>query len=179
VQHRHSLRHLLQDSITALAAMAVYGDATAITGLAATAPTALMHTGYSRDFEREADTFAFDLLKKTGRSPLAFANAMTALEAAHDKHRDRGEGTCKDDPKKAGDADGKTDPEDRQNERECDKDCNKGSDRDSDKLAKPAEPKAADGVEPKVRRRGLSGDYLSTHPAISERIEAAKEAARR
>ena len=83
VQHRHSLRHLLQSSITALAVAAIYGDVGSLTGLAVTAPTVLAHTGYSRDFEREADTFAFALLKKTGRSPAAFATAMRALEKSH------------------------------------------------------------------------------------------------
>lgn len=83
VQHRHSLRHLLQDSISALAAAAIYGDVASLTGLAVTAPTVLAHNGYSRDFEREADAFAFGLLKKTGRSPKAFAAAMRALEKSH------------------------------------------------------------------------------------------------
>jgi Zn-dependent protease with chaperone function len=80
VQHRHSLRHVLQSSMTALAAAAIYGDVASLTGIAVTAPTVLAHNGYSRDFEREADTFAFALLKKTGRSPKAFASAMEALE---------------------------------------------------------------------------------------------------
>ena len=83
VQHRHSLRHLLQSSITALATAAIYGDIASLTGIAATAPTVLAHNGYSRDFEREADAYAFALLKKTGRSPKAFATAMRALEKSH------------------------------------------------------------------------------------------------
>lgn len=80
VQHRHSLRQVLQSSITALAAAAVYGDVGSLTTIAVTAPTVLAHNGYSRDFEREADTFAFALLKKTGRSPTSFAIAMRKLE---------------------------------------------------------------------------------------------------
>ena len=83
VQYRHSLRHLLQDSISALAAAAIYGDVASLTGLAVTAPTVLAHNGYSRDFEREADGFAFALLKKTGRSPRAFASAMRELQKSH------------------------------------------------------------------------------------------------
>lgn len=83
VQHRHSLRHLLQTSISALAAAAIFGDVASLTSIAVTVPTALVHSGYSRDFEREADSFAFALLKKTGRSPTAFAAAMSALEAAY------------------------------------------------------------------------------------------------
>ena len=50
-------------------------------------PTALVHSGYSRDFEREADTFAFALLKETGRSPRDFASAMRALESVHQAGR--------------------------------------------------------------------------------------------
>ena len=87
VQHRHSLRHLLQTSLTALAAAAIYGDVASLTGIAVTVPTALVHSGYSRDFEREADTFAFALLKKTGRSPRDFASAMRALESVHQAGR--------------------------------------------------------------------------------------------
>ena len=83
VHHRHSLRQLLQGSITALAAAAIYGDVASLTGIAVTAPTVLAHNGYSRDFEREADAFAFALLKKSGQSPKAFAVAMRALEESH------------------------------------------------------------------------------------------------
>ena len=83
VHSRHSLRMLFQSSITALAAAAIYGDVATLTGVAITAPTMLAHNGYSRDFEREADDFAFALLKKTGRSPKAFATAMRALEKSH------------------------------------------------------------------------------------------------
>jgi Zn-dependent protease with chaperone function len=82
VKNRHGLRHLLQDAIVAAAAVALYGDVSAITSAAATLPTVLAHNGYSRDFEREADQFSFDLLKATGRSPIAFANALRALEAS-------------------------------------------------------------------------------------------------
>ena len=90
VQSRHSLRHLLQSSMTALAAVAIYGDVASLTGIAVTAPTVLAHNGYSRDFEREADAFAFELLRKTGRSPKSFANAMRALEASRQTNRKEG-----------------------------------------------------------------------------------------
>jgi Zn-dependent protease with chaperone function len=82
VKNRHSLRYLLQDAIVAAAAVAIYGDVSAIASAAATLPTVLAHNGYSRDFEREADQFSFDLLKATGRSPTAFARALQALEAS-------------------------------------------------------------------------------------------------
>jgi Zn-dependent protease with chaperone function len=79
VRYRHGTRHLLNNSIHALFAMAVFGDVSAVAGVAATVPTALMNTGYSRDFEREADSYAFRLLKRSERSPRDFASALEAL----------------------------------------------------------------------------------------------------
>lgn len=80
VQHRHTSRFILQDSMVALLAMLVFGDVSSVATLAATVPTVLMHSGFSRDFEREADTFAFEVLKKTGRSPRLLGEALSGLE---------------------------------------------------------------------------------------------------
>lgn len=85
IRHRHSLRYVLQDSITALLAMAIYGDASAVAGIAATVPTALLHAQYSQNFEREADSHAFELLKSTGRSPRDLGLALKALELSREK----------------------------------------------------------------------------------------------
>jgi len=82
IRHRHSLRYVLQDSMTALLAMAIYGDASAVAGIAATVPTTLLHAQYSQNFEREADSYAFELLKKTGRSPRELGLALRALDQA-------------------------------------------------------------------------------------------------
>jgi Zn-dependent protease with chaperone function len=81
VRYRHGTRHLLDNSIHALFAMAVFGDVSAVAGLAATTPTVLMNASYSRGFEREADAYAFDLLKRSGRSPRDFASALASLRA--------------------------------------------------------------------------------------------------
>lgn len=83
VEHRHGLRNLLQSSMTGLLALVVWGDASAVASVAASIPTAMVHAGYSRQAEREADTYAFDLLKRTGRSPERFAEAILLLEAHH------------------------------------------------------------------------------------------------
>jgi len=80
VQHRHSLRQLLQRSMTGLIAFAVMGDVSGVGALASAVPTVLIHSHYSRDFEREADTFAFALLKRAGRSPLDLGHALDTLE---------------------------------------------------------------------------------------------------
>ena len=63
---RHSLRILLQDSASALIIAGLTGDLTSVTALSATVPTVLMQTKYSRDFEREADEFAFEYLESSG-----------------------------------------------------------------------------------------------------------------
>ncbi len=63
---RHGLRILLQDSASALIIAGLTGDLTNVTALSATLPTVLMQTKYSRDFEREADEFAFDYLESSG-----------------------------------------------------------------------------------------------------------------
>ena len=84
LEHRHGLRHILQDSITALLAAAVLGDLSSLGSLAATLPALVMHTTNSREFEREADRFAYGVLRKSGRSPRLLGEALTALEAARD-----------------------------------------------------------------------------------------------
>ena len=62
---------------------ALAGDAVSITAFVVTLPTLLLQTGYSRGFEDEADTYAFERLKTLGIAPRAFADALTALERAH------------------------------------------------------------------------------------------------
>jgi len=81
VHHRHGTRLVIGNSAHVLIVMAVFGDASSVASAAALAPTALLTTGYSRDFEREADAFAFDLLKRTGGTPADFASALRALES--------------------------------------------------------------------------------------------------
>ena len=80
VHYRHGTRLVLVNSVHALFVMAVFGDANAVAGAAALAPTVLLNTGYSRDFEREADRFAFQLLPKVRLSPSTFASALEDLE---------------------------------------------------------------------------------------------------
>lgn len=85
LQYRHGTRQLLQDSIVGLAAMALLGDASAVSNIAATLPTVLVHTSFSRDFEREADGFAFRLLRRAGRSPRLLGEALATLEKRRDQ----------------------------------------------------------------------------------------------
>lgn len=77
---RHSLRILLQNSVSALFIAGLTGDVSNITALSAAIPTVLMQAKYSRDFEREADDFAFDYLEVRGVSTGALSQLLVRLE---------------------------------------------------------------------------------------------------
>jgi Zn-dependent protease with chaperone function len=64
LRQRHGLRRVLQDSATALVVIAVTGDIGSVVSLTAALPALLVQSKYSRDFEREADDFALDYLKR-------------------------------------------------------------------------------------------------------------------
>lgn len=90
VRHRHGLRSTLQAAGVAALIAALMGDAVSITSLAATLPAALLQTGYSREFEEEADTYAFQRLKEVSISPRHFADAMELLAKARGAERSAG-----------------------------------------------------------------------------------------
>lgn len=80
IEHRHSMRQILQSSFVALAAATITADAASLSVAVTGLPVILAKTKYSRDFESEADEFAFDLLKRHDISPEAFANLMERLD---------------------------------------------------------------------------------------------------
>jgi len=88
--HRHALRHLLQNSATALVVASLTGDIVSVSSLAATMPTVLINAKYSRDFEREADAAAVDYLKQKRIPVRRYAEILERLEADHNKERDPG-----------------------------------------------------------------------------------------
>ncbi len=80
VHHRHSLKHLLEGSVSALIVGALAGDVSGVSAMVTAAPVILSTLKYTRESEREADQYAFELLRKVGRSPQDFADAMQRLE---------------------------------------------------------------------------------------------------
>lgn len=80
--HRHSLRILLQNSATVMIVAMITGDVSAVTSLSATIPTVLMQAKYSRDFEREADDFAFDYLDANELSSDALLRLLQRIEGS-------------------------------------------------------------------------------------------------
>jgi Zn-dependent protease with chaperone function len=80
VELRHVMRHVLQDSAVAVAAATLAGDAATLSAAVTGLPAVLAQAKYSRDFESEADDFAFHLLHEHAMSPEAFATVMERLE---------------------------------------------------------------------------------------------------
>lgn len=83
VHHRHILRQILQNSLTALLVAGLFGDLSSIAGLSATLPTFLVQQKYTREFEREADAFAADTLSARGISVVHLANILKRLSESH------------------------------------------------------------------------------------------------
>lgn len=79
LEHRHSLRMVMQDSAVALLLATVSGDPFSASTLAAALPTVLVHARYSREFETEADDYAYDFLVSHRIPTQAFADILTRL----------------------------------------------------------------------------------------------------
>lgn len=80
VSERHPMRQLLQGSVVALTMTWYLGD---ISSLLAAAPTLLLQTSYSRDFERRADRFAANMLRENGVPAKRLADILEKLESSH------------------------------------------------------------------------------------------------
>ena len=87
IERRHVMRHILETSMVGILTLALWGDASGVGAIAASVPTVLAQSGYSRDAEREADDYSISLLRRTGRTPALLADALEDLFAYHDTHR--------------------------------------------------------------------------------------------
>jgi predicted Zn-dependent protease len=85
VERRHTMRQILQSSAVGVAVATITADAASLSVAVAGLPALLAQTKYSREFEKEADEFAFDLLKEHGISPDAFASLMERLDSDSDE----------------------------------------------------------------------------------------------
>lgn len=80
VSERHPLRQLLQSSVVGLTMSWFLGD---VSSLLAAAPTLLLQSSYSRNFERRADHYAADILRLNGIAPSRLADILSKLESSH------------------------------------------------------------------------------------------------
>ncbi|GMQ89639.1 MAG: M48 family metallopeptidase [Gammaproteobacteria bacterium] len=79
LEHRHSLRTVMQDSALALLIATVTGDPFSSSTLAVALPTVLVHAQYSREYEIEADDYAYRYLTNNGIPTQVFADMLQRL----------------------------------------------------------------------------------------------------
>jgi Peptidase family M48 len=80
VVHRHSLRMLLQNSATSLLMIALTGDVSSASVLVAGVPTAIVQAKHSRQFETEADDYAYAWMDRNGIAHRYFGDILERLE---------------------------------------------------------------------------------------------------
>jgi Zn-dependent protease with chaperone function len=80
----------LQSSVVGLALTWYFGD---INSLLVLAPTLLLETNYSRNFERRADLYAAKLLQTNQISPVRLADILEKLESSHGDGKEKNEPT--------------------------------------------------------------------------------------
>ncbi|GAB3538944.1 M48 family metallopeptidase [Noviherbaspirillum agri] len=88
VQRRHSLRRMLQALGVGVVINLLVGD---VSSVLAAAPTFLLDQKYSRDFEREADRYAIDMMQMNKLPLSPMADLFEKMGAMHDHdHTDEG-----------------------------------------------------------------------------------------
>ncbi|RJF97949.1 M48 family metallopeptidase [Noviherbaspirillum saxi] len=80
VQRRHSLRRLFQALGVGVVINLVVGD---VSSALAAVPTFLLDQKYSRDFEREADQYAIDMMQANGIALTPMAELFEKMAASH------------------------------------------------------------------------------------------------
>lgn len=86
VERRHVMRHVLQNSVVATVLATLTGDASSLSLAVSGLPVLLAQAKYSREFETEADEFAFALLRQNSISPGLFADLMERLSEGRDEN---------------------------------------------------------------------------------------------
>jgi Zn-dependent protease with chaperone function len=177
IYHRHSLKHLLEGSASALIVGAVAGDVSGVSALVTTAPLILSTLHYTRESEAEADQYAFALLKKTGRSPIDFADAMRRFNVMEDCMALRASEGLKDNIRRGSEMPDLSEDDD---EPPVEKNKTKSAKKRNICIDDPDSViKGREEVIAKLRKEESDEQtgYLHTHPVSQERIRAAEAAA--
>ncbi|HEX5794086.1 MAG TPA: M48 family metallopeptidase, partial [Rheinheimera sp.] len=82
VEGQHSVRLVAQSLGATLVLGILFGNPDGVADLLLGSGSVLLQNAFSRDMEREADQFALTQLQALGKSPNAFADAMSALLSA-------------------------------------------------------------------------------------------------
>lgn len=85
VEKRHGVQSILRSSSALIVVATVTGDLSTLTSFAGTLPFMLLQSGYSREFEREADAYAVECLRAAKINPGALADVLERLEKSQPK----------------------------------------------------------------------------------------------
>jgi Zn-dependent protease with chaperone function len=80
VERRHLMRQVISSTVVGAVVTLIAGD---VSGVAAGLPAALANLSYSREMEREADSYAVGLLKSKAMPVEPFAALLQRLQTAH------------------------------------------------------------------------------------------------
>ena len=83
VVHQHSVRITAQSAASTIVLAVVFGDLEGVAEVALGTGASFAQQGFSRDMEREADSFALTQLESLGYSSNDFADAIEALQESH------------------------------------------------------------------------------------------------
>ncbi|WIO75451.1 M48 family metallopeptidase [Porticoccaceae bacterium LTM1] len=83
VEHQHGMRSVLQGSIIVLSLAFVTGDMNGVAELLLGIPVLLVNSAYSRDFETEADDYAYQNMKQEGIPLHHFADILSRMDHQH------------------------------------------------------------------------------------------------
>ena len=83
VVHQHSVRMTAQSAASTIVLAVIFGDLEGIAEVALGTGATFAQQGFSRDMEREADSYALIQLEHLGYSSNDFADAIQALQSAH------------------------------------------------------------------------------------------------
>lgn len=79
VEHQHTLNGLIRDAASLVLLLTVFGDVSAVSVLALSAPTFMAGMQFSRSHETQADRYAVEYLTSNGEDPIALATMLTKL----------------------------------------------------------------------------------------------------
>lgn len=84
IEHRHLMRRLFASAAVGAAAAVLFGD---VSTVLAAVPAILIELDYSRAMEREADSYAIEVLRANGISTGSLATLFERMQEAYEKKR--------------------------------------------------------------------------------------------
>lgn len=81
VVYHHSLRQVLQGTFMSVISILVFGDDSFISDAGVGVGAFLVSSNYAREFESDADIFAFDTMLELGIDPDSFASIMSRMQS--------------------------------------------------------------------------------------------------